>query len=50
MQMVPDGEKRNEDISDIIGEGYKCFCDEIVSAFPPLVPFILSEILTELQP
>lgn len=34
MQMIFDGEKRNEDINIIIGEDYKTFCDEIVSAFP----------------
>lgn len=34
MQMIFDGEKRNEDIDIIIGEDYKAFCDEIVSAFP----------------
>lgn len=34
MQMISDGEKRNEDINIIIGKDYKTFCDEIVSAFP----------------
>lgn len=34
MQMIADGEKRNEDINIIIGEDYKTFCDEIVSVFP----------------
>jgi DNA-binding ferritin-like protein (Dps family) len=34
MQMIADGEKRNEDINSVIGEDYKTFCDEIVSAFP----------------
>lgn len=34
MQMIADGEKRNEDINIIIGEDYKTFCNEIVNAFP----------------
>ncbi|MGG7142012.1 hypothetical protein ACQPVP_00895 [Clostridium nigeriense] len=34
MQMVADGEARNEDINIIIGEDYKTFCNEIVNAFP----------------
>ncbi|MGG7058227.1 hypothetical protein ACQPUZ_08005 [Clostridium tertium] len=34
MQMIADGEKRNEDINIIIGEDYKTFCDEIINAFP----------------
>ena len=35
IQMIADGEKRNEDIRNIIGEDYKSFCDEIVKSFPP---------------
>jgi DNA-binding ferritin-like protein (Dps family) len=35
MQMVADGEARDERIESVIGEDFKQFCDEIVNAFPP---------------
>ena len=33
--MVAEGEGRNEDVSVVIGNDYKAFCDEIISAIPP---------------
>ncbi|MBS5952133.1 MAG: hypothetical protein KIC47_17805, partial [Clostridium sp.] len=35
IEMVAEGEGRNEDISVIIGNDYKEFCDEIISSIPP---------------
>ncbi|MBC3887526.1 hypothetical protein GH810_04310 [Acetobacterium paludosum] len=35
MQMVADGEARNENMKSVIGDDFKQFCDEIVNAFPP---------------
>ncbi|MBQ9853088.1 MAG: DUF1048 domain-containing protein [Ruminiclostridium sp.] len=34
-EMVLEAEGRGEDMMTVIGEDYKTFCDEIVSAFPP---------------
>lgn len=34
IEMVAEGEGRNEDISVIIGNDYKEFCDEIISSIP----------------
>lgn len=34
-EMVLEAEGRGEDMKTVIGEDYKTFCDEIVSAFPP---------------
>ena len=34
-EMVLEAEGRGEDMKTVIGENYKTFCDEIVSAFPP---------------
>lgn len=36
MQIVADGEARNESIESVIGEDFKAFCNEIVEALPPL--------------
>lgn len=36
IEMVLEGESRNETAKDVIGEDYKAFCDEIISAFPPI--------------
>lgn len=36
MQMVYDGEQRNETIENVIGYDYKSFCDEIINSMPKL--------------